>query len=758
MIALQFGLSLVFFVLFIGYFLTSDSRRRMRLSLALTASLVALCFSSLFMKGEDGQWKIKIKPGLDLKGGTQFLLELAGEPDRSAVDQAVEVIRKRVDTVGVAEPVIQPVGDRRIIVQIPGVSEADKASYRRQLEKVAKLEFAMVHPENDAIVDRAQGKTPEVSFDYQILKLRDRNASGAVVETPIVVKRRPEMSGKNVASAFRSVDQLGRPVVIIEFNAEGRDKFGKLTEQNIGRRMAVILDGEVYSAPVIRTAIYGSCEISGGNMSITEAEELASVLKNPLENPVSIVDERGVDPSLGASSVKSGFTAGWISLVAVALFVLLYYRWLGLVAVFGLVINVLILLGLLAQFGFTLTLPGLAGLILTIGIGVDANVLVFERIREEASRHRSGLETVASGFQHAFSSILDANVTTVIAAAILFWQGSGPVQGFATVLCLGIFSSLFAALVVSRTGAEWLADKGGKAKLHMFRLFEEAKFNFLGWRRPAYMLSLLLLGAGVTAAVMRGTNALGVDFTGGDLVTLSFKEKIDDGRVRSALGNLAEVAQYQRSPVGQDEILSLRTAFGKGELAVAKLQQDFPSASFQQIQLDKVAPVVGEELKKNALVALILGVVGIFLYTTWRFEAAFAAGAIVALVHDVFISLGIFVLLGRELSLPMVGAILAVAGYSINDTIVIFDRIRETFRGGLHGNKAEAMNLAINQTLSRTLMTSATTFLAVLVLFLFGGRVINDFALILLIGIVVGTYSSIFIASPIALLVGGRKK
>jgi SecD/SecF fusion protein len=566
------------------------------------------------------------------------------------------------------------------------------------------------------------------------------------------------MSGKNVASAFRSVDQLGRPVVIIEFNAEGRDKFGKLTEQNIGRRMAVVLDGEVYSAPVIRTAIYGSCEISGGNMSITEAEELASVLKNPLENPVAIVDERGVDPSLGASSVRSGFTAGWISIVAVALFVLLYYRWLGLVAVFGLMVNILILLGLLAQFGFTLTLPGLAGLILTIGIGVDANVLVFERIREEMNRHRSGIETVTSGFQHAFSSILDANVTTVIAAAILFWYGSGPVQGFATVLCLGIFSSMFAALVVSRTGAEWLADKGGKAKLHMFRLFEEAKFNFLGWRRPAYVFSLLMLGAGIAAVAVRGVNALGVDFTGGDLVTLSFQEKIDDGRVRSSLGNLAEVAQYQRSPVGQDEILSLRTAFGNGEPAVAKLQQDFPSAGFTQIQLDKVAPIVGEELKKNALIALILGVVGVFLYVAWRFEPTFAIGAIVALIHDVLISLGLFVLLGRELSLPMVGAILAVAGYSINDTIVIFDRIRETFRGGLHGNKAEAMNLAINQTLSRTLMTSATTFLAVLVLFLFGGRVINDFALILLIGIVVGTYSSIFIASPIALFAGGRKK
>ncbi|MCX6935974.1 MAG: protein translocase subunit SecD [Verrucomicrobia bacterium] len=758
MIGLQFGLSLVFFVVFIAYFLTTDTRKRMRLSVVLTLALTGLCLSSLLAKDETGAWKIKIKPGLDLRGGTQFLLELSGTTTRGTLDQAVEVIRKRVDSVGVAEPVIQPVGANRIIVQIPGVSEADKTSYRRQLERVAKLEFTLVHEKSDELVDQAKGKTPLVPIEYQVLKLRDRKANGTMMESPLVVKRRTEISGKSVANAFRSVDQLGRAVVIIEFNPDGRQKFGRLTEQNIGRRLAVILDGEVYSAPVIRSAIYGSCEISGGNMSSIEAEELASVLKNPLENPVSIVDERGVDPSLGASSVRSGFLAGWVSLLAVGLFVLIYYRWLGLVAVFGLVINILVLLGLLAQFGFTLTLPGLAGLILTIGIGVDANVLVFERIREELVRHRTGLEAVSAGFQRAFSSIIDANVTTVIAAAILFWQGSGPVQGFATVLCLGIFSSLFAALVVSRTGAEWISEHGGKARLHMMQFLEGTKINFIAMQKPAFALSGLLLLAGVVAIGVRGEKVLGVDFTGGDLVTFAFKEKVDDGTIRSALGGAAEVVQYQRSPVGGEEVLSLRTGFGQGELTAEKLAQAFPNAGFRQLQLDKVAGVVGEELKQKALIALLLGVVAIFFYTTWRFETAFAAGAIVALVHDVLISLGIFALLGRELSLPMVGAILAVAGYSINDTIVIFDRIREYFRGGLAGNRATVMNTAINQTLSRTLLTSGTTFLAVLVLFLIGGRVINDFALILLIGIVVGTYSSIFIASPIVLLFGKQER
>jgi SecD/SecF fusion protein len=756
MIGIQFGLSLVFFVLFIGYFLTTETRKRMRLSVFLTLTLTALCLTSLFAKDETGAWKVKIKPGLDLRGGTQFLLELAGSTGQGTLDQAVEVIRKRVDSVGVAEPVIQPVGQNRIIVQIPGVSEADKASYRRQLERVAKLEFTLVHERSDELV--GDGKTkPQIPIDSQLLMLRDRQPNGTVKELPIVVKRRTEISGKSVANAFRSVDQLGRAVVIIEFNPEGRKKFGNLTEQNIGRRLAVILDGEVYSAPVIRSAIYGSCEISGGNMSSVEAEELASVLKNPLENPVSIIDERGVDPSLGASSVESGFRAGWVSLVAVGLFVLLYYRWLGLVSVFGLALNILILLGLLAQFGFTLTLPGLAGLILTIGIGVDANVLVFERIREELVHHRTALEAVGSGFQRAFSSILDANVTTVIAAAILFWQGSGPVQGFATVLCLGIFSSMFAALIISRTGAEWLAEKGGKGSLHMMRLFENCKINFLGLRGPAFILSGLLLGAGLVTVVIKGEKVLGVDFTGGDLATFSFQQKVDDGKIRSSLGSVAEVVQYQRSPVGGQEVLSLRTAFGMGEKAGETLSRDFPEAKFQQLQLDKVAGVVGNELKQKALIALILGMIAIFFYTTWRFETSFAIGAIVALLHDVLISLGVFALLGRELSLPMVGAILAVAGYSINDTIVIFDRIREFFRGGVGADRAGVMNLAINQTLSRTLLTSGTTFLAVLVLFLLGGRVINDFSLILLIGIVVGTYSSIFIASPIVLLFGRKR-
>ena len=757
MIGIQFGLSLVFFVLFIGYFLTTETRRRMRLSVWLTLALTGLCLSSLFTKDDAGAWKVRIKPGLDLRGGTQFLLELAGNTSRATLDQAVEVIRKRVDSVGVAEPVIQPVGENRIIVQIPGVSEEDKASYRRQLERVAKLEFTLVHERSDELVASAKDKNPKVPIDCQLLKLRDRQPNGTVIETPIVVKRRTEISGKSVANAFRSVDQLGRAVVIIEFNPDGRQRFGQLTEQNIGRRLAVILDGEVYSAPVIRSAIYGSCEISGGNMSAVEAEELASVLKNPLESPVAIIDERGVDPSLGASSVRSGFQAGWVSLVAVGLFVLLYYRWLGLVSVFGLILNILILLGLLAQFGFTLTLPGLAGLILTIGIGVDANVLVFERIREELGHHRTALEGVSAGFQRAFSSILDANVTTVMAAAILFWQGSGPVQGFATVLCLGIFSSMFAALIISRTGAEWLAELGGKGSLQMMRLFEDCKINFLALRKPAFIFSGLLLLAGVFTVAVKGERVLGVDFTGGDLVTFRFTEKVDDGKVRSALGDEVEVVQYQRSPVGGQEVLSLRTAFGFGEKAGETLAREFPQAQFRQVQLDKVAGVVGSELKQKALIALVLGVIAIFFYTTWRFETSFAVGAIVALLHDVLISLGVFALLGRELSLPMVGAILAVAGYSINDTIVIFDRIREFFKGGTGGDRAEVMNAAINQTLSRTLLTSGTTFLAVLVLFLLGGRVINDFSLILLIGIMVGTYSSIFIASPIVLLFGKKR-
>lgn len=751
-----FLLSLVFLISLVWYIAALEDRSRKYVALVTIGSLLLVCLLSLFefQKTPQGSsLKAKIRYGLDIQGGTQFTVELGGDPSPTVRDQAVAVIRKRIDKMGLAEPIIQPAGSNRIIVQIPGVSEKDKEIYRNQLQKVAKLEFRLVHPKSEELIHAAKQNSASLPFDYEVLPLLDRDAAGKVTHRDILVKRRAEMSGRYVKTAFRNVDSVGRPVVDIEFTSEGQKLFGQLTGSHIGENMAIVLDNEVYTAPVIRGQILGNCEISGGNMTPVEAEELSSVLQNPLETPVRILDERSVDPSLGRSSVESGFHAGLIGMASVIIFALTYYRLAGVLAVFALGFNMVVLLGLLAQFGFTLTMPGVAGIILTIGMAVDANVLIYERIREELAWGKSVNVAINSGFNRAFSSILDANVTTIIAAAILFWQGSGPIQGFAVTLCLGVLSSMFSALVLTRTQFDWLLSAVHLKKLNMGQFFGGKKMvDFMGIRNIAMGASALCLLICAIAWSHRGAAVYGVDFSGGSLVTYAFEKKISDDDIRTTLPKTEILAQYMRSPSGKEEVLTMRLPTGEADKVDQALKQRFPEAGLRRLSQDNVESIIGHELQKKAFVAFALGMIGIFIYTMWRFETSYAVGAIVAIVHDVLISLGIYVLLGRELSLPVVGAILTVAGYSINDTIVIFDRIREGLTTSGKKKLSEVMNTSINQTLSRTLITAGTTFIAVLALYLFGGIAINDFALILLIGIVVGTYSSIFIASPIALM------
>ncbi|MDR1191017.1 MAG: protein translocase subunit SecD [Verrucomicrobiales bacterium] len=748
-------LSLAFLIFFVWYLVAHTDRGRRWLALLLIGTAAAVCAVSLFTF-KDGAWQVNIKEGLDLKGGSQFTIQLAGENIKAEnLDQAVEVIRKRIDAQGVAEPIIQPLGSNRILVQIPGASESQKEVYRAQLQRVAKLEFRMVEPDSERIL---AAKEP-IPFDSEALPyVKEKNAGGQGQDAPqgyIIVKKRAAMGGSYVKSAFGTMDNLGRPEVAINFNAEGKEKFGRLTSDNVNQRMAIVLDGEVYSAPVIRTPILdGNCVISGGNMKREEAQELASVLENPLEQEVAIVDERGVDPTLGAASIASGFQAALIGLVLVAGFMLVYYRKAGLIAIVSLAVNMFVLMGLLAQFGFTLTMPGVAGIILTIGIGVDANVLIFERIREELAHHTDLYHAIRAGFSKAFSSILDANVTTIIASVMLFWQGTGAIQGFAITLTLGILSSLFAALVVSRACFDWLQAYSPLQSLTMMQWVKDTKLPFMGVKWATAALSLLLVAGSLFVFHDRGDKAYGVDFEGGDLLTLSFAQKVSDEDVRGALGGMEALPQYQKDANGASEVLAIRTPFEKGEAAERALQEKFPRAEFKRLQLDKVSAVIGGEFRVKAGIALGLGLLGIFIYVMLRFEAAYAIGAIVAIIHDIIITLGVYVLLGHELSLVTIGALLTIAGYSINDTIIVFDRIREHLRHDTRTPLATLFNHAINATLSRTMLTSGTTLLAVLALFFFGGMVIHDFALMLLLGIFVGTYSSIFIASPVVLLFG----
>ena len=341
--------SLAFLVFFIWYLATTQDKTRRWVALAVIGSMLLICALSLFIK--NGKPGINIKEGLDLKGGTQFTIQLAGTPSSAALDQAVEVIRKRVDAQGVAEPVIQPAGGNRILVQIPGINEIDKQKYRQQLERVAKLEFKSVLPDyRNLLPDVLSGKA-QLPFDCELLPFKENTAKGSTSKSFIIVKKRAGLSGKHVKSAWASADQLGRPEVNLEFDGEGAQQFERLTTANVGNLMAIVLDGEVYSAPVIKQPLSSRCSISGGSMKRAEAIELASVLENPLETPVSIVDERGVDPTLGAASIQSGFQAGLLGILFVAGFALLYYRIAGVVAVIALFVNLFILLGLLAQFG-----------------------------------------------------------------------------------------------------------------------------------------------------------------------------------------------------------------------------------------------------------------------------------------------------------------------------------------------------------------------------------------------------------------------
>ncbi len=780
--ALIFTLSLAFLGVFIWYLATLQDRLKRWLAIVLTLLLLGISGLSLidFNKLTGGaeevavdgtapwpSW-VKINPGIDISGGTQFLLELDDkEPQEGAVDQAVEVIRDRIDPTGNLEPLIQPTGVNRIIVQIPRLKESEKEGYRKAIERVAKLEFRMVHPQSAAILNEVMaGNEQAVPFDYEVAEFRETTREGELLKSEIVVKRRAYLSGKSVENAWPDYDEMGSIDITLSMNS-AKD-FGDTSKRIIDEsaamgaagRMAITLDGVVYSALGFKEnkPIYSSQVTIDGNFQLDEARELASVLENPLENPVQIMDERGVDPTLGAASVQNGFQAAIIGFIAVIAFMLLYYRLAGVFGVFALLLNLVIMMGMLAQFGFTLTLPGVAGIILTIGMAVDANVLIFERIREELDEGRTIAQAIKSGFGKAFSSILDANVTTLLAAMILFWQGTGAIQGFAVVLCLGILASLFAALVVTRAGFEWALTISSLSNIRITHFLSKTNFNFMQKRNLALILSTLLIVGSVATLGSKGNDSLGVDFVGGDLMTLSFNaaEKVPDDVLKSAVTIDGVVTQYQSDGSGENELLVLRTPEDQSMLARDELMQKFPEAGFERKSLDKVSPTIGNEFKEKALTALICGLIAIFLYIVWRFELSFAVGAIVALTHDVVIALGVYVLVGHQFSLITVGAILTVAGYSINDTIIVFDRIREGIRQKAAKSLGEIINISINATLSRTLLTSVTTLLAVLSLYFFGGVVINDFSLMLLIGIIVGTYSSIFVASPIVLLFGEK--
>ena len=711
----------------------------------------------------------RIKLGLDLQGGTSFLVKMdatklltdTNRTDTAAVKEtalshAVEVLRKRIDKFGVAEPVIQPAGEDRILIQMPGLSESENQSVRSQIEKAAFLEFRMVHPQSDELVREGR-----LAPGYELLKEKRKGRDGKEVLVSYLVKRAAELglTGKNVTRANVNRDPITmRPEIHFTLDSVGAEKFARITRENIGRQMAIVLDGELYSAPTIQGEIpSGSGQITG-SFDLKEAIELANVLENPLEAPVKIEEERRVDPSLGADSIKSGITAALIGTAAVAVFMLVYYMLAGLVANVALILNIIVLLGVMCSIDTTLTLPGIAGIVLTIGMAVDANVLIYERIREELAAGKSLRGAVSGGYDKAFGTIFDSNLTTLIASVVLIYLGTGPVKGFGVTLTIGVSVSMFTALVVTRLIFDWLLEKDLIKGLPMLQLVKGNGIDFMKWAKMAFIASWVLIVIGNAYGIKRGKDVLGIDFAGGDSLAIRFdpaqKGEVAVDKLRDFIGGLKAgdpMIQFQRDLATGRETLRVTVAFDAGARVFSELQKKFPAAKLEVLSLDKVGPTVGREISKSALLAAFIAMFGILVYVAFRYEFSFAVGAVLAIIHDILMTMGWFFLTGRELSAPIVAAVLTIIGFSINDTIVIFDRIREDLKLGVRGSFKELMNQALNQTLSRTVITSGTVFLATLSLYLFGGGVVNDFAFTFLVGIVTGTYSSIYIASAIVL-------
>src|SRR5437588_370693 len=746
--ALTFFVGLSMLVLFGWYFATDQGPRKRLLATTLMLLLVIFSIATMWPPQK------KIALGLDIQGGTSFLIRLkAGDKPitKGMLDQAVEVIRKRVDYFGGGEPIISPVGGDRILVQIPGLDTAKIQEARDQLSRVAKLEFRLVYPDNGQKLKAIDEGKDVIPPEFRIESYKMQREGEKPIEERLLVKKKADLSGDRVSNAGASYEKDGW-VVHLRFDAEGAKQFGNITAANVHHRFAIVLDGGIQSAPVIQDAIYGGDAQITGRFTEEEARSLASVLQNPLQTPVSIEEERSVSPTLGADSIRASILAGLVGLAITGVCVALYYKIPGLVADLALVINLILLMGALTMFHFVLTLPGIAGIILTIGLSVDANVLIFERLREEMALGKTLKIALNTAYEKAFSSIFDANVTTLITAAILFWKATGPVRGFAISLTLGILASLFTALIVGRNCLSWFVDTGRLKRISMLHLISSKNFNFLGKGLLACMCSLALILAGAAAFYVRGDRNFGVDFKGGDLLTLSSTRAVTVGQVRDTLRPIhLDDSPIQQSQQAGKTYITIRSPLNTSDKIEKQVVQSLPVAGFKVERSERVGALVGGELAKNSLAALGLGILGILIFVTFRFELSFAVGAIVALLHDVIITVGVFSLLGRELTLTMVGAVLTIAGYSINDTIVVYDRIREGLASGRRGTIEEIMNSSINQTLSRTILTSTVTLIPILCLFFFAGAVLRDFSLAIIIGVVVGTYSSIFIASPIVL-------
>ncbi|MDD5669724.1 MAG: protein translocase subunit SecF, partial [Candidatus Omnitrophica bacterium] len=472
-----------------------------------------------------------------------------------------------------------------------------------------------------------------------------------------------------------------------------------------------------------------------------------------------IEEERTIGPLLGQDSISKGVKASLVGGICVFIFMALYYLLAGMVADIALILNFVMILGGLGMLpvlfpgvSATLTLPGIAGIALSLGMAVDANVLINERIREELLSGKTLRASITNGYSRAFSAIFDSNVTTLVAAFLLFQFGTGPIRGFAVTLTIGIIASLFTAIVVTRVIFELLLNFCGLKSLPMLRFIKETKLDFIGKRRIFYVISAVVICAGLFVFFKKGQSAYGIDFSGGQLQEYSFKTPPHLDKVRAVLKDLnmgdASLQQFKENP----KVVLIRTAMDKTQSLTLKLKEVFPDQDIQVLRVEHVGPVAGKHLKNKAVQALVWSLIGILIYVAIRFKHFnFAIAGVLALFHDVLVALGFLAMTNRQIDLLSVTAFLTIAGYSINDTIVIYDRVRENNRLMRKTSLSELINLSVNQTLSRTILTSGVTLFVVIAIFLYGGEVLSNFAFALLVGFISGVYSTVYIASPLVL-------
>lgn len=667
----------------------------------------------------------------------------------SLVAQSMEVIRKRVDELGTTEPMIQRQGTDRVLVQVPGF--ADSTRLKDIISRTARLTFHMVYPGLTADQAEAQG-LPAGTY---ILPSADGGRELLYEDVAI--------GGESLVDAQPSFDsQRGIPVVSFKFDTRGAVTFGQITSANIGKRFAIVLDGQVITAPVIQSAItQGSGQISG-NFTTESANDLAVLLRaGALPASLDIIEERSVDASLGADSIKSGLLAGVIAAVGVLAFMVIAYGMFGIYANVSLVLNIVLIFAALSALGATLTLPGIAGIVLTIGMAVDANVLIYEHIREEQRAGRSPLQSINMGFQRAWTTIIDSHLTQLIAAIVLYFMGSGPVQGFAVTLALGILTSLFTAYTVTlfMVGIWFRARRPKTLKIQHFRFIPDGtKIPFMKISRYVIALSIIMTVVSIGTAYFKGFN-LGIDFIGGTAIEIQHQGgPANAGEVRHLLDGLG-LGEVQVQGFGTPTDVLVRVQAQEGgqdadQVAVAKVKDALSTLNYEVRRTEAVSGTVSGELAWKGTIAVIIALIAILIYIWVRFEWQFAMAAVTTTTHDIIMTIGLFSITGLEFNLTSIAAVLTLVGLSLNETVVISDRVRENLRKYKKMPLPELIDLSINQTIVRTSFTSFTVFLALVPLVLFGGEVIRSFTIAMTFGMFVGMYSSIIVNGPILINFG----